>query len=352
MAVDRTLEVVGLDEAEEAVYRALLDAPGSSLTVLARTTGVAARRVRAALETLEAKGLVSRAPGKTARFVPVPPDIAIEGLVLRRREELEAVRLVAAQLAERARASAARTGTVDLVEIVTGREAVSERFMQIKRSAREEVLILDRPPYAHDPRDDVPEFDEMAAAVHHRVLYDREAFEVPGRLALVRRAAAVGEEARTIARVPMKMVVADRRVALLPLSLQKADTGALVVHRSMLLDALTTLFEILWAQATPVGFGGTLPDVQGPSLSDEDHDLLLLLATGLKDQAIARQLGIGLRTLARRISALMTSLGAETRFQAGLEAARRGWAGRAAEEPGPRPRASSPRTAQPSAGRS
>lgn len=324
MAVDRTLEVVGLDEAEEAAYRALLDAPGSSLALLARTTGVAARRVRAALEALEAKGLVSRAPGKTARFVPAPPDVAIEGLVLRRREELEAVRLVAAQLAERARASAAHTGTVDLVEIVTGREAVSERFMQIKRSAREEVLILDRPPYAHDPRDDVPEFDQMAATVHHRVLYDREAFELPGRLALVRRAAAVGEEARTIPRVPMKMVVADRRVALLPLSFQEADTGALVVHRSMLLDALTTLFEILWAQATPIGFDGALLDAQGPVLSDEDRDLLLLLAAGLKDQAIARQLGIGLRTVARRISSLMATLRAETRFQAGLEAGRLG----------------------------
>lgn len=318
-----TLRSVGLDEREESAYRALLDAPGSTLAALSRTLGAPPRVVRRTLESLEAMGLVSRAPGKAVRFVPAPPDVAIEGLVLHRREELEAARLVAAQLTERARAAAARTGAADLVEIVTGRDAVSERFMQIKRSAREEVLIFDRPPYAHDPRDDVPEFDQIATAVHHRVIYDREALEVPGRLALVRRAASVGEEARTIYKVPMKLVIADGRVGLLPLSFEEAGTGALVVHPSMLLDALTTLFETLWAQAMPIRFEGGQPDAEGPVLSDEDQDLLLLLAAGMKDQAIARQLGVSLRTVARRISVLMETLGAETRFQAGMRAATR-----------------------------
>ena len=53
--------------------------------------------------------------------------------------------------------------------------------------------------------------------------------------------------------------------------------------------------------------------------------LLRQLAAGAEDEQIARTLGLSLRTVRRRISQLMIELGADTRFQAGAEAARRGW---------------------------
>jgi DNA-binding NarL/FixJ family response regulator len=57
---------------------------------------------------------------------------------------------------------------------------------------------------------------------------------------------------------------------------------------------------------------------------DERRLILELLMLGTKDESIARQLGISLRTVRRRVAGLMDELGATTRFQAGLEAARRG----------------------------
>ena len=53
--------------------------------------------------------------------------------------------------------------------------------------------------------------------------------------------------------------------------------------------------------------------------------LLEQLMAGATDEVIARKLGIGLRTVRRRIAALMIELGVDTRFQAGVEAVRRGW---------------------------
>ncbi|MEW2115290.1 hypothetical protein AB0945_08880 [Streptomyces sp. NPDC005474] len=49
-----------------------------------------------------------------------------------------------------------------------------------------------------------------------------------------------------------------------------------------------------------------------------------LLASGLTDTAIARAQGWSVRTSQRRVQRLMCSLGASTRFQTGIEAARRG----------------------------
>lgn len=53
--------------------------------------------------------------------------------------------------------------------------------------------------------------------------------------------------------------------------------------------------------------------------------LVRLLHAGFKDQAIARQLGVSVRTATRRVAALMRRLDAGTRFQAGVKARERGW---------------------------
>jgi len=65
-------------------------------------------------------------------------------------------------------------------------------------------------------------------------------------------------------------------------------------------------------------------DVSRPP-THEEAQLLELLRQGLKDRAIARALGIGERTVQRRLSRLMSTLGAKTRFQAAINAVRRGW---------------------------
>jgi DNA-binding CsgD family transcriptional regulator len=65
-------------------------------------------------------------------------------------------------------------------------------------------------------------------------------------------------------------------------------------------------------------------DVARPP-THEEAQLLDLLRQGLKDRAIARALGIGERTVQRRLSRLMSTLGAKTRFQAAINAVRRGW---------------------------
>ena len=61
------------------------------------------------------------------------------------------------------------------------------------------------------------------------------------------------------------------------------------------------------------------------ALDRRDVHLLSLLSDGRSDSTIARLSGISLRTVERRVRSLMDRLGAKTRFQAGVQAARRGW---------------------------
>lgn len=97
------------------------------------------------------------------------------------------------------------------------------------------------------------------------------------------------------------------------------------MHRSSLLQALGALFETLWMRSVPIR-PGLVSTAKGSRPGAEiDRDLLTLMAAGLKDEAIARQLGIGVRTVRRRISRMSDQMGVRTRFQAGLQAARLGW---------------------------
>jgi DNA-binding NarL/FixJ family response regulator len=49
------------------------------------------------------------------------------------------------------------------------------------------------------------------------------------------------------------------------------------------------------------------------------------LLSGATDITASRLLGLSPRTYSRRVSELLDYLGVESRFQAGVEAARRGW---------------------------
>lgn len=118
----------------------------------------------------------------------------------------------------------------------------------------------------------------------------------------------------------MKLAIADRRLALLPLALEDMVTSALVIRPSALLDAVVALFELLWQQATPL-----LPDAARSESTCSDQKLLTLLAAGVKDETIARQLMISPRTVTRRVAELLDERGARTRFQAGALAQQRGW---------------------------
>lgn len=322
MSQDGLFDVIGLGPHEEAVLGALLDGSEGTEAELSRATGLVATAVRPALTTLETAGLVSRSPKDAERFVPTPPDIAIEALVLDREERLQRARVAATELAERFRHL--RSSDPSPVELVVGRDAVLQRFFQLQRAATEEIIAFDAPPYLN-PRHGEPnpmELDALARGVRYRVVYDTTALELPGALDLLRVLSDAGEDARAHDGVPMKFLLADGQRALVPLLLDEpAGEHGLVVHPCALLGALIALFDLVWAQAGPLHASHRID----PEGHEDDEMLLALLAAGLKDGAIARQLGISDRTLRRRIGALMDHLEASSRFAAGVEAARRGW---------------------------
>jgi DNA-binding transcriptional regulator YhcF (GntR family)/DNA-binding CsgD family transcriptional regulator len=315
------LRAAGLSELEERLYRTLLRVRQGSLAQLAAFADCSPVVTRRALHRLESLGLINR-QGTPGRFVPAAPDTAIEALILRRQEELERCRLTAAALAAEYRN--ATSDTADLVELVKG-ESIFQRYVQLLTSARSEVLMFDKPPYI-GPADNPLELEVLARGISWRAIYAQEALELPDRIAQLRAWHAAGERARLAANVPLKLVLVDRKIALLPLTPDGhgAENTAILVHPSSLLTTLLMLFDTVWERALPLD-AGSRPERVLDEPAAEDRMLLQMLTAGLKDQAIARQLDVSLRTARRRLAQLMTTTGATSRFQLALAAVRRGW---------------------------
>lgn len=349
------LEAIGLTPQEAEVYEALVRLGPRTLQnliglgVLSQEPGGAGEppwplSVREAADGLAAKGLLTRAPEPGGELIASPPHLAGEAMLLTRHQELLAARASLARLAAEYRGSV-RHG--DLPVEFTPSAAAAQQFDQLQRRARTEVLMFDAPPFLSHRPAGAPgapahrtEIERLQAGVRYRTVHDRTALARGTALTDVLACVRAGRQARVTSRVPLKMLVVDRELATLPAAGFDPGldgSGWVVVHRSPLLDGIIELFERVWAEALPLrssaAVGGD-PDkavqVAGHgtadgALEDSDVRLLTLLLSGLTDEAIARQLDVGRRTVLRRVRGLMDRAGVSTRIQLGWYASRHDW---------------------------
>ncbi|BCJ75185.1 hypothetical protein CS0771_47290 [Catellatospora sp. IY07-71] len=324
------LDVLGLEPFEEGVYRRLVRRTSDTADGLAAGMQADPSRIHDVLRSLQDKGLVAPSATAAGHFTASPPELALGSLLVQRQDAIRKAQLEVSRLTEQYRSATPERAETDVVDVVRGGQAVAQRFAQLQRGATSEVLALVKADVAMVAVED--NIDEEAAVhrgVTYRVVLERAAFERPGFVDRVVESVNAGEHARVVAQVPLRLVIADRALALVPLAPRDSNApAALLVHPSGLLDALTTLFELVWAQANEI-----VPTAQGISelaahrIDEIDARILTLLLAGLTDQAIGSQLGLSLRTVQRRVSNLMEQAGVVTRFQLGHVAGRRGWVG-------------------------
>ncbi|KUH36622.1 MULTISPECIES: helix-turn-helix domain-containing protein [Streptomyces] len=323
------LGAIGLDERQESAYRELVALGAAEVRDLAHRLALPEPETERTLRRLEAQGLAAQSSYRTGRWVAAPPAVALGALLTQQRHELERAELAAALLAEEYRTEAAEPAAHDLVEVVTGASAVAHRFLQLQLGAAQEVcaLVTGRPVVVTGAENDA---EERAAdrGVAYRVVVEREVLERPDGVAELTSALGRGERVRVVDRVPTKLVVADRSLAMVPLTGRVAEPAALVVHASGLLESLMGLFEAVWRDAVPLrlGAGRDVPvPASTPGPDATDLEVLSLLLAGMTDASVAKQLDLGLRTVQRRVKGLMELAGVTTRLQLGWHAYERGW---------------------------
>ncbi|MFF1604327.1 response regulator transcription factor, partial [Streptomyces mirabilis] len=252
----------------------------------------------------------------------VDPRVAIRALIRRRETESELLAATAEEMATAYEAGLLREEPSRLVEVASGEGAIAARLEEMYARAEHEVCLFDTPPYLAPPAPQVDlQADLLSRGIVSRGIYAATGLEDQKVLSRALSMVELGEQARVLPTVPLKLLVVDGCRALLPLTASTAGGYcAVVVWHSAVTEALQKLFELAWQQATPLG-----QPVADGELTEGERTLTRLLAAGMKDEAVARHLGVSLRTLRRRVSDLQERLGAASRFQLGMRAAQRGW---------------------------
>lgn len=331
METDGPLAWVGVDTMAEQAYRLLLSQESATADDVVAALGVPEKEGLAVLERLHHAGLMSRR--SSGEFFTVDPRHALRALVEARERQLAAVRHATGPLGELFDAARRARDGGPGTNVISGLEAIGDRYYRLKQSARTELCALDRPPFLLAPNEPL---DEAAVrrGVRVRAVYAAASFEADGGWQDLGNLVSRGEEARVVPALPIKLAMADRSAAMVSLTLSVGSAEYLYTESPPLLEALGELFENYWSAASPLTEAtdcGTLPGKAAAGVerarqpTDEERTLLALFAAGVKDEAIARQLGISPRTLRRRIQDLFTELGATNRFGAGVAAARRDW---------------------------
>jgi DNA-binding CsgD family transcriptional regulator len=133
---------------------------------------------------------------------------------------------------------------------------------------------------------------------------------------VIDRAARAGEEVRLRHRLPLKMLHVDDAVALVA-----TEQGAVLVQAPALVTMLAEWFDLLWDHPTTMAYpvGGAAPE-----LSPVQRNVLVLMPAS-DDETIARRLELSVTTVRRHIKAIYRTLGVNSRFAAGMAAAKLNW---------------------------
>ena len=281
-------------------------------------------------ELLDA-GVLSFAGTADDRFVrAVHPSIALRRLLDRQHRHLSALQSDLAGTWQRFAAIVSPTSGLadgdlesDDVRAVRDRAEMSRLAAGLYRSPRRLLRATFNSRSGDSPTTEgllLPPADAIAAGVEFRMLYDAEHASDRWGSHSIQQSVLAGEQARVRKTVPVKMMHVDDTVALVTID-RTGVKGALHVQSPALLALLAEWFDTLWQAPDTTAIGGRIPD----ELTPARHKVLLLLASGLTDEAIAHHTGSAVRTVRRHVSAILESLQVESRFAAGVAATKRGW---------------------------
>jgi len=134
-----------------------------------------------------------------------------------------------------------------------------------------------------------------------------------------------GTEVRTLDEFFNRMIVIDRRLAIIP-GPGGDDNVAIAVQEPALVAYLVDVFERAWERARP--FTNTERTMMNDIAREQRAMTIRMLIEGHSDPVSAKRLGVSARTFAGYVADLKAEYDAETRFQLGYTMGQMGVSGR------------------------
>ncbi|MEU6667114.1 helix-turn-helix transcriptional regulator [Streptomyces sp. NPDC046727] len=259
---------------------------------------------------------------------PVPAPVALAQRLNPIEREITERRRLSIQLADTFEPfmtlSSHMAATTDSITVLEGGERINAALNLATVQCQNEVLTV-QPSDRYSERSLLRGLERdrplIERGVKIRTLYQHTARYNPEKLAYVAQLANGKAEYRTIDELVERLIICDESVAFIPT--RDDQQVALELRHPGLVRYLIKVFEFMWGRAVPLTAGApyeTAPD----GITEIQHSIAKLLVEGHVDEAIARRLGMNVRTCRAHIAKLATALGSGSRAQLGYLIAQSG----------------------------
>ncbi|ASU79160.1 LuxR family transcriptional regulator [Actinopolyspora erythraea] len=320
--------VLKMDTTVKTVYREMLAHPQNGVVDLMRRLELSEEAVRAALDTLGELALVRHSPEDAQSYRVVDPSLAAQILLATQRAEFAAQeqRLREAQaIAAQLKSEFTLEGVGHDSHRLTGIESIREYLSALCDDVENELLTFapggaQTATNLHSSRPLAENLLERGVQI--RTVYLDSVRNDPPTVAHADWLAARGGQVSTAPSLPNRMIICDRRIAIVAVDPDDTAAAAVVLETAGVVSSLHALFESVWQSASSMG---TTAPAEASSLSPQQMETLRLLSLGHTDDYVAKRLGVSTRTARRIATKIMEHLGARSRFQAGVKATARGF---------------------------
>ncbi len=190
-------------------------------------------------------------------------------------------------------------------ELLTAQPQAGRGIKQLSNVVAREIAVLKR-------------------GVEMRTLYQHAARRSPDTRKYVAAVTAEGADVRTLDEFFNRLIVVDRRIALIPSHV--GLSVAMVISEPSMVAYLVDMFERHWERARP--FTSSESSLVRDIAAEQRAMTIRMLLEGRADPAGAKRLGVSPRTYAGYVADLKHEFEIETRFQLGYEMGKRGISGR------------------------
>jgi len=257
---------IGLTEREAKVYMTLLNGKMFTVLELQEAVNIPRTKIYEVLNKLVSRNIcVEKKLGRNKLYEAVEPKIALERIVELYKKDLERKEELISQVSEVFtpifQNSKSIINPLEFIDIMKEKSQIHKRYTACVKSTKSQMLTFNKGPYACDTSDRLDEQEDEEFKLLKRGgackdIYElSELKEVDWLLSSVKKSLKLGQQARVVKKLPIKMLVFDQAKVMFALEQPVPEANELTmiyIEHKQLAEACSILFYHLWDQGIDI----------------------------------------------------------------------------------------------------
>ena len=257
---------IGLTEREAKVYMTLLSGKMFTVLELQEAVNIPRTKIYEVLNKLVSRNIcIEKKLGRNKLYEAVEPKIALERVVESYKKDLERKEHLITQVSEVFtpifQNSKSIVNPLEFIDVMREKGQIHKRYTACVRSTKSEMLTFNKGPYACDTSDRLEEQEDEEFKLLKRGGACKDIYEldelkqVEWLLSSVKKSLKLGQQARVIKKLPIKMLVFDHEKVMFALEQPVPELNELTmiyIEHKQLAEACSILFYHLWDQGVDI----------------------------------------------------------------------------------------------------